>query len=831
MTTLNELREEQRRVVKPDTPSLGYLVGEAVTNIVPVANPGELWSGGTPIYVGVIRMDAGNVLRGVSEDGTEFPVDVTRGATTDFGLSIGVAINNIDRFKRINYDNNPDITPDFSKFGVGPGALPGIRNVFVTLQANFRGGVIRTVTVTGANTWRINYSAAQPQFGAGVRPTGGRPGLPDSRIVVLHSTVQRARSDIIRFENLDANTPFGTTLLDKTGWDFHPTSSKNTEKGTHDGVFLDWTRELDGRIALRLTAYEGENPYAASLLYAQLSGYEAPRQENRTGPITIPTEPTRIGPSNVDYKLEWYNQTQKIAEQTLTLANTNQLQTLGFATQVQGANRIVISTEVKNRLAWIRTVDVNFPRSFLNIGSTYHNVASNTVEAFTQPLSFFVTGRKFQIPSIATLSGTRPNTYLTFSGTWDGTLGSLVPTRCPVWQLYEVLTGGPWALLIDGKRINLQSFLEASKYCNELINGKPRWAFDGELKGTQTEIVDNLLKVMDGSLILDGNGTFSLKIERPGTAQWIIGPANVLDQRINYREATGQRTGVRAIFTNRLTGQKKVTPGLATDRTVEVPWQDEDVAVRWARWRTLREEALLNTVEFGMAWEGERIKEGDLISVFDPSVAGLPTSGRVMQSGVTADNRTWLQLNVLPEKFWRKQIAGAKLLQQNARTQIDEKLWGYVFVDFSPRPLIQFQKFGGGIQDAVIQRILWNPGGSIEENRVELTTKIDVPNKTMWASTNFGDTKPTTWRVQSITENNDGREFSFVATRHLNGMHAFVEQNTPLPAESYIFEPVRGTNLSSFDGPFSRLNDTYPLPQSIPFGYAGNFTDLSTSQR
>ena len=823
MTTKNELREEQRRVIDENTPSLGYTAGEAVVEPQVIVNPGQVWTNGVSSYAGVVRLDKGLAVRAVSEDGAPETIDLSVSAkTTSFGLSVGLPIDEVNFFRRIPYEGNSDVTPDFDRFS---GGGSGLSRVLVTLQASL-GGVERRVIRTGVNSWRILYSRADPVWGPGERFSGDRlnGGSRSGRIMASYRSGQEAHTNMTRFDDYPVDRRFNERTF-TSGWSFDPNSSKSDESRPSGGVMLQRTLESDGTYAVRVFGFDDAQ---SGVVFPQLSGYSAPRFEDRTGPITIPTEPTLIGPSNVDFRVRFFKGTTELSSQTLPLVNTNSIQTLSFSTDKIGADRFVIDTVPEYRLAWIRHFDVLLPRVFKDASVDYYPVANN--DGFENQIKFYALGTPVRIPNIATVAGKRPNQYLTFSGTWNGTSFKEARTRCPVWLLYDVLTDRKYDLRIEPGRIDTKSFLAASQYCNGLIDGKPRWAYDGQLSGTQTEIVDTLLRLIDGSIRLNGDNTLSLDLERPGAAKWIICPANVLDDKIDYRRSSRQRSPIRVFFKNRLTGQGKATPGPANSKVIEVPWQDEDMCVRWAKWRNLREEALLDTVEFTMAWEGSDIREGDLVSVYDPDVVGLSNSGRVLSSGLTSDNRTWLQLNHLPVDFWPTQSANAQLLQPSGRTPLDPDLWGYVFVDFPSGPLITLQKPGGGTQRSIIKRAMWDVAGSIERNRIELINKIDVEDRTVWGAADAGNEPvPSIWRVQSITESADGREFSFIATRYLNGMHRLIEQDVPLQRERYRYQPTRGTNLSQFLGEFTRLNDSYPLPESIPFGYAGNFRDLISS--
>lgn len=826
MTTKLQLQKEQARILNVNSPSLGYLAGEAVVEAKVIPNPGELWRNGTVGFEGVIQLEKGLSVRAVSEDGP--PVDVDISAVpqdTGFGLTISPAENTVNFYERVIYADNRNVTFNFDAFN----SDANLNKVLLTLQATLRGGVTRTVTVLGPTSWRINYSEGAPVFGPSEVPVFPVRGSTNGRIIVTQATVQRARADIQALEKLDPSTQFGT-LIDKRGWDFSPLSSKEKEKGTHDGVFFDWTRESDGRYAIRITAYDGASPYAATLFHPQLSAYEPPRSENRTGKPDIPLGPTPVGPSNVEFSVGFIKNNTVVDTQTLSLLNTNSSQTLEYKTTQTGIDAIGINTTPDYRLAWIRTIDVPTPRSFQDATTDTYRVAIDAVDGQeTTSLKVYALGNAIRVPTIANVAGGRPHQYLAYPANnvrWNGTSFKSVRTRCPIWRIFDVLTSERFGIELPLSRINVQSFLSASRYCNQLINGRPRWSFDGLLQGTQTEIIDTLLRLVDGDLQKDSDGNLAITIERRNAPKWIVTPATVKSGLITVKRAGKPRAPVRCNFLNRLTGEEQITSGLIDSRLVDVVWQDPEVAERWAKWQNLREQRLLDTVEFTMARDAHRMEVGDLVSVYDPETVGLTNAGRVISSGRNStNNRVWVQLSSLPLDFWRQLVAKAQLVEPSTGI---EDTWGYVGIEWVAGPILTIQKpDGGGLTKTIIRRALWLPAGRPEENRVEIASSTPLEEGTPWACNNFEELSPTLWRIRSITEN-DGYEYDVVATRYIQGQHAFVEQNIPILPAQYRFEQPRGQNLSTFDGFFSDLNERYPKT-NVPFADPGVFSDLDSS--
>ena len=84
-------------------------------------------------------------------------------------------------------------------------------------------------------------------------------------------------------------------------------------------------------------------------------------------------------------------------------------------------------------------------------------------------ISLKLAGRKIQIPSNATVTGTRG---LTFNGTWDGTFTTpSVAVADPAWILYDLITNTRYGLgrYINQSQIDKCALYEISQYCNEYV--------------------------------------------------------------------------------------------------------------------------------------------------------------------------------------------------------------------------------------------------------------------------------------------------------------------------------------------------------------------------
>ena len=819
MTTKRQLLKAQESIVTIFTKSIGFIAGEAVMIPTITANPGIVWSGGARQFRGVLQLDAGVDVRALGEDGA--PETVALSADTATTSSFGVTLTPVSDSSKLKvYTRYARTEIDQIEF------FPGGTSVLLTVQAALSGGIIRTVEILNSNSWRIRYSEDGPVFGgplpAGATPRGGR-------VIARYATRQEASTNLLRIRNYRVTEPLDRTFA--RGWAFNPQSTLAQESYEDGGLYVD-TQIEDGEYVLRLYGFANSAP---AVLYPQLVGYTPARAELRTGKPDIPVTPTRIGASGVEYSVKFKRGSAVAETVTKSLANTNNLQTLEYTTDESGVDGVEITASQTYELNWIQHVDVPAnPKPFTDPLSQNYEViipAPESESALTVPVvRLYGHSKAISVPSTASLAGTRPDQYLTYSGAWNGTSFQQLRTRCPIWTLFHVLTSADFGIRVPVAEVDTASFLSASIYCNQLLDGKPRWAFDGRLAGQQIEVVETLLSLVRGQLYwTPGSRKLAVYVERPVQARFMVCKANVRDGRIVYRNAAEARPPVRAVYTDRLTGQlEKVTSGPVDSRPIDISWQDPAVAERWAAWENFREQNLLDTVEFTLAWDpGHRVVPGDLVAVYDSSFAGIRNAGRVLESGTD-----WLQLDRPPWEFWPAEVAGARLLQQDGRVAIDQSRWGWVTTNaFRSSPILYLQKPTGGRTLALIDKVEWLPSGPDSANRVRLKAPVGpVEYGTIWASPNAGtEVLPTLWRVESISEQVDGHEFEIVASRYINGQHARVERNTPIFAEEHAFRPRTGSKLSLFQGQWDDLNERYPRPSSIPWGDEGGFDDLRTT--
>lgn len=456
-----------------------------------------------------------------------------------------------------------------------------------------------------------------------------------------------------------------------------------------------------------------------------------------------------------------------------------------------------------------RYYDTSLPRYFRNTTQIGYQIFR---EDNTRDISLVVRGEPIPTPAntgVAIPEGdtTLVDSYLRFTEeNWDGRWKDQY-TRDPAWILLWVLKSDLFELNNRDEDLNLQSFYDASVYNNELINGAPRWAFDGELSGSYDNIINNLLSCMNAALYQGNDGKWTVVQERPDDAKWLIGPHNVTSNGGFVYRLPRQKPNTIATFFNRKTGQDDKTKQIdLTDVEAEYPAQDAVCAQRWASWQSFRDKNLLDTVEFTLplvhynnteaVTNFYNLKLYDIIELYDPSVAGIRLSGRVTDAYGAAE----IRLDYLPMELF----AGGNLYTETNGV-------GWMNLDINPvtaQIQLGIQQQDGGIDFAPITRIRYNPS-DLTENKVRLGRALSVRDGTTWALA-IPSLKPRKYRVTSISRVNDGKTLALVAQSYYDGQHDAVEKDKELVVPNFVYSPACGTKIHQFQGLASEVHINYP---------------------
>lgn len=430
----------------------------------------------------------------------------------------------------------------------------------------------------------------------------------------------------------------------------------------------------------------------------------------------------------------------------------------------------------------LRDYSTGLPRTFTNRAETaYVTERAQRIDKLTLESR----GPAVLVPSNAFLIN---DDYLQYQGSWNRRFKRL-RTRCPAWILYWVMTEPLFGLENKQSDFDLDSFYNTSVYNQELVNGKPRFCFDGLLSGSIREMIRALLSTMRGSLHNNNRNQWVLANERPTTSRWLISNDNAVNGQITYRLST-EKPGVQASFLNRKSGDDDLTSRTTlTDVAEAYPGQDPDCALLWAKWRTWEQQQLLDTVEMrlpfattnnqGAATNYHKIGVYDIIELYDAAEMGIRLAGRVADSGPN-----WVQLDEPPMELF----PGGTL---------DEGGWMRLSRDPSNMQLI-FQQRDGGLVRRRVRRIGYE-AGEPRNNRFDLSSSYQAIVGSTWGIY-LPNLQPKHFRVLSVKESDGGLSTTLICRPYITGMHGHVELDRPLSIENHIFKPTCGPNVYQFNG-------------------------------
>lgn len=212
-------------------------------------------------------------------------------------------------------------------------------------------------------------------------------------------------------------------------------------------------------------------------------------------------------------------------------------------------------------------------------------------------------------------------------------------TTNPAWIVYDILTGTyydpeaeryePVGLGLPHELIDLDSFKEAAAYCDELVDGKPRFTLDYTID-TQKRAIDHLADVLScfrGALL--AREKIALYIDKPVEAPYkAVGPDNIIEGSFTWWQRPDDEIYNRVVI-------EWTDPNQHWEQAVSVFEDEEDIAERGIVERrysllgiTRPEQAgrmgaylidiargSKNACQFGLSIKDSDIEAGDVISI------------------------------------------------------------------------------------------------------------------------------------------------------------------------------------------------------------------------
>ena len=359
-----------------------------------------------------------------------------------------------------------------------------------------------------------------------------------------------------------------------------------------------------------------------------------------------------------------------------------------------------------------------------------------------------IRGIKVKIPSNATVNATHGN--LSYAGTWNGTFkASKEWCSDPAWILYDLLTNDRYGCDIAESSLDKFTFKSVSEYCGALVDagngdGSTEPRFSCNVNITQQADAFNIINALCSTMraiAFYSAGTIAISQDAEGKAtKYIFNNSNVTDSgfvyngsslktrhtviNVQYFDLVTQELDIETVEADAATQAKY---GIQTKTIKAFATTSRGQAARLGKWFLFNEQNSGESCAFTTtAAAGVLVRCGDIIEIADSLKAGVRRGG--LLSSVTSTT--------------------VVVLDDSASTDIPT----------SNSPTISIVMPDGSVETKTISSA---SGATITVSSAFSTT----PNVNAPYVLESSTLETTTWRVVSVTENDD-LTYSISALEH-----------------------------------------------------------------
>jgi len=314
------------------------------------------------------------------------------------------------------------------------------------------------------------------------------------------------------------------------------------------------------------------------------------------------------------------------------------------------------SSKLTNAFQWNNYVEVKYDQR------TYPNSALVGLRVDAEQFSnvpsrkYRVKGIKVKIPHNATV---RSDGSLSYSGTFNGTLGAAQWTNDPAWCLYDLLSSSRYGLgnHLAEAELDKFSFYSASQYCSELIddgtgtgNTEPRFSCNVNIQNQQEayNVVNQMCSVFR-AMPYWAAGSLTMTQDSPTDASYVFTLANVAPPGFTYSN-TSQRTRPTVVVAKYLDLElrdvnyeqvidtaNQTRYGSVVKNINAFACTSRGQANRLAKWLLYMENVEREVVTFSTSIDaGVIVRPGQIIEIADPVKSGERRGGRIKSATTTA---------------------------------------------------------------------------------------------------------------------------------------------------------------------------------------------------
>ena len=314
------------------------------------------------------------------------------------------------------------------------------------------------------------------------------------------------------------------------------------------------------------------------------------------------------------------------------------------------------STKLSNAFSWNNYVEVKYDQR------TYPNSALVGLRVDAEQFSnvpsrkYRVKGIKVKIPHNGTV---RADGSISYSGTFNGTLGAAQWTNDPAWCLYDLLSSSRYGLgnHLAEAELDKFSFYSASQYCSDLIddgtgtgNTEPRFSCNVNIQNQQEayNVINQMCSVFR-AMPYWAAGSLTMTQDSPTDASYVFTLANVAPPGFTYSN-TSQRTRPTVVIAKYLDMDlrdinyeqvidtaNQTRYGSVVKNINAFACTSRGQANRLAKWLLYMENVEREVVTFSTSIDaGVIVRPGQIIEIADPVKSGERRGGRIKSATTTA---------------------------------------------------------------------------------------------------------------------------------------------------------------------------------------------------
>ena len=269
---------------------------------------------------------------------------------------------------------------------------------------------------------------------------------------------------------------------------------------------------------------------------------------------------------------------------------------------------------------------------------------------------YLVKGIKVKIPHNATV---RADGSLSYTGTFNGTLGAAQYTNDPAWCLYDLLTSSRYGLgahLVEAD-LDKFSFYQASAYCSAQIDDgtgtgdtEPRFSCNISIQNQQEayNVINQMCSVFRAMPYYQA-GSLTITQDSPKDSSYLFTLANVVAPGFTYQN-TSQKTRPTVVVAKYLDldlrdinyeevidTANQTRYGSVVKNIDAFACTSRGQANRLAKWLLYMENVEREVVTFATSVDaGVVVRPGQIIEIADPVRSGERRGGRIQAATTTA---------------------------------------------------------------------------------------------------------------------------------------------------------------------------------------------------